>query len=404
MGVEIVVGQILLIVAMAICGLILNRILKIDNSLGCLLVGVAAGWLVPQWGIDTGIRANNLQDLVFYLLLPVLIFEATWHIAPGDLKRWLKPILILASVGVVLSTLFGAVFIYYGINHPSGFPWIAALICGVILATTDPTITTAKLEQQQASKDLITVMKGESLFSDASTIVLFSLLIAIATHPDGSSNISITTFFISTFMGGLVLGGIMGLVAAILTLLLASHSTTRIVLLFVAVGSFYLAKNIFEVSGIMAVMGTAIVARICLNEKEHSFLLGADGNWHWLALLFSSVLFVLMGLVITPDMFSHQWLAILIGIAAAILSRSATIFLCTLMTRPLSRNIEKHWQPVLIWGDIRGVVAIALVLTLPTSLSYWWTIQSIVFGVVLFNLLVQAPSSRWLIRRLNADK
>ncbi|WP_019531188.1 cation:proton antiporter [Dasania marina] len=404
MGVELVVGQILLVVAMALCGLILNRLLKIDNSLGCLLVGVAAGWLVPQWGIDTGIRANNLQDLVFYLLLPILIFEAVWHIEPGDLKRWLKPILLLASVGVVLSTLFSAVLIYYGINHPSGFPWIAALICGVVLATTDPVITTAKLEQHKAPKGLITLIKGESLFSDATTIVLFSLLIAIATHSASSSNLSISTFFISVFMGGLILGGIMGLIAAILTLLLASHSTTRIVLLFAAVGSFYLAKNIFEVSGIMAVMGTAIVARMCLNEKEHSFLLGADGNWHWLALLFSSILFVLMGLVITPDMFSHQWLAILIGIGAAILSRSATIFICTIASIPFSHSIQKNWKGVLIWGDIRGVVAIALVLTLPTSLSYWWTIQSIVFGVVLFNLLIQAPTSRWLIRKITADE
>ena len=154
----------------------------------------------------------------------------------------------------------------------------------------------------------------------------------------------------------------------------------------------------------MSVMGTAIVARKCLNEKEHSFLLGADGNWHWLALLFSSVLFVLMGLVITPDMFSHQWLAILIGIGAAIISRSATIFICTIVSIPFSRSIQKNWQGVLIWGDIRGVVAIALVLTLPTSLPYWWTIQSIVFGVVLFNLLIQAPTSRWLIRKIKADE
>ncbi|MGK0442084.1 MAG: CPA1 family monovalent cation:H+ antiporter [Pseudohongiellaceae bacterium] len=403
MGVEVVIGQVLLIVALAICGLILNRTLKIDNSLGCLLAGVAAGWLVPQMGIDTGIRASNLQDLVFYLLLPILIFEATWHINPSDLRRWLKPILLLAIIGVALSTLFSATLIYYGINHPTGFPWAAALICGVILATTDATITTEKLEQQKAPKGLVTLIKGESLFSDATTIVLFSLIIAIATRNTGQQELSVASFFISTFLGGLVLGGIIGLVAAILTLLLASQSTTRIVLLFVALASFYIAQNVFEVSGIMSVMGTAIVARRCLNEKEHPFLLGSDANWHWLALLFSSVLFVLMGLVITPDMFSHQWLAIIIGIGAALLSRSATIFLCSFASQPLSRAINKSWQPILIWGHYRGVVAIALALSLPTSLSYWWTIQSIVFGVVLFNLVVQAPSSRWFINKINDD-
>ena len=277
---------------------------------------------------------------------------------------------------------------------------MAALICGVILATTDTTITAEKLAKQKGSKGLITLIKGESLFGDSTTIVLFSLIIAVATRSTAEQELSIASFFITTFVGGLVLGCILGLVAAILTLLLASHSTTRIVLLFVALGSFYLANNIFEVSGIMSVMGTAIVARICLNEKEHSFLLGADGNWHWLALLVSSILFVLMGLVITPDMFSHQWLAILIGIAAALMSRAATIFLCGIASRPFSRAIDKSWQPILIWGDLRGVVAIALVLSLPTTLSYWWTIQAIVFGVVLFNLLVQAPSCQYLISKI----
>lgn len=402
MAVELVVGQVLLIVAMAICGLILNRLLKIDNSLGCLLIGVGAGWLVPLLGIDTGIRASNLQSLVFYVMLPILIFEATWHIDPSNLRRWLKPILLLSSVGVLLSTLFSATFIFYGINH-SGFPWAAALICGVILATTDTTIIVEKLKKQKGTNDLITLIKGESLFGDSTIIVLFSLIIAIATRSTWAHELSIGAFFITTFIGGLVLGGIIGLVAAILTLLLASHSTTRIVLLFVALGSFYLANNVFEVSGIMSVMGTAIVARICLNEKEHSFLLGADGNWHWLALLISSVLFVLMGLVITPEMFSHQWLAILIGIAAALISRCITIFLCSLASRPFSHAIQKNWQAILIWGDFRGAVAIALVLSLPTSLSYWWTIQSIVFGVVAFNLLVQAPTAHMLIRKIKDE-
>ena len=402
MAVELVVGQVLLIVAMAICGLILNRLLKIDNSLGCLLVGVSAGWLVPQLGIDTGIRASNLQNLVFYLMLPILIFEATWHIDPANLRRWIKPILLLSSVGVVLSTLFSATFIFYGINH-SGFPWAAALICGVILATTDTTITVEKLKQHKRTKDLITLIKGESLFGDSTIIVLFSLIIALATRNTFEKELSIATFFATTFLGGLVLGAVIGLIAAILTLLLSSRSTTRIVLLFVALASFYLARNIFEVSGIMSVMGTAIVARICLNEKEHSFLLGADGNWHWLALLLSSILFVLMGLVITPEMFSHQWLAILIGIAAALISRTITIFMCSIASRPFTQTIKHSWLPILIWGDFRGTVAIALVLSLPTTLSYWWTIQSIVFGVVVFNLLVQAPTAHLLIKRIKDD-
>lgn len=403
MSIEIVVGQALFIIGLAIIGMCFNKLFNLDLGIGCVVAGLLANALAPLMGLNIGIYSNNLQALVFYFLLPILIFEATWHINTSYLKKLIKPIILLASVGVILSTLISATLIYYGINHPTGFPWIAALICGVILATTDTTTILRKFSEHKIPSQLITLIKGENLFGDATTFVLFSLLLAIATQTNVHSELSIGAFFTATFVGGLVLGSIFGLVAAITTLLLGSHSTTRIVLLFASLASFYTATHVFEVSGIMTVIGTAITARLCLDEREHSFLMGADGNWHWLALLFSSVLFVIMGLVMSADMFSERWLAIIIGIAAAFISRALTIYFCCIFSRPLSHTIEKSWQPILIWGDIRGVLAIALALSLPTTLSYWWTIQAIVFGVVLFNLLFQAPTIHWLIKKMRPE-
>ena len=155
-----------------------------------------------------------------------------------------------------------------------------------------------------------------------------------------------------------------------------------------------------HILGILAVMMTAIVARFTLREVEATVAEGIAGTWEWLGLYFNSVLFAIMGLVITLAMFRDQWLAMLVAIAAAIIARVVAVGVSCLCARPLSTPISLAWQGLLVWGGVRGAIAIALVLSLPTSLPYWWTIQSMVFGVVLFSLLVQGTTNPYLIARV----
>jgi CPA1 family monovalent cation:H+ antiporter len=90
----------------------------------------------------------------------------------------------------------------------------------------------------------------------------------------------------------------------------------------------------------------------------------------------------------------------LIAIAASVLARAVTVVCCSAGSTLLGRRISLPWQGVMIWGGLRGAVAIALVLALPDSLSWWYTVQSMVFGVVLFSLLVQFTSLGPLLKRL----
>ena len=396
MSIDVVLGQALFLGLMALTGLLLQRLVKLDLTLACLLAGVGYGWLVPVIGFDTGVRAHNLRELVFFVILPVLIFEAAWHIKPAILRRWLIPALMLAIPGVLISCLVTAALVYWGIGHPSGFPWIAALLTGAILAATDPVAVVAKLKSVSAPEDLGTLIEGESLFNDASAVVLFAVVIAVATGTGAQQEQSALVTFLSTFVGGAVTGAICGLVAAIIVLLLQSVAATSLVLVFTAFGSFYLAEHLLHVSGIMAVMLT----RFCLREQSHTFLTGAAITWDWLGLFFNAVLFALMGLVITFDMFSSQWLAILIVIPALLLARAAAVSVSSFLSGLLGKPVPRDWQITLVWGGLRGAIAIALALSLPQTLPYWWTIQSMVFGLVLFTLLVQGTSTGALLRRL----
>ena len=288
-----------------------------------------------------------------------------------------------------LSCLVLALLVYIAIGHSEGFPWIAALITGAILAATDPSAIISQLKNLNAPKDLQLLLEGESLFNDATTIVLFSLLLGLATT--GMTEGSVIASFLGDFFGGFFLGAVMGLIAAIVVLILRQQASTHIVLLFTAFISYFLSEQILHASGVMSVMGAALISRYCLRDHQ-DFVEGIEANWEWLGLLASSVLFTLMGLVITPDMFFDQWLAMLIAIAGALIARAVSIYSCAKLSSRWGYHIPNEWRPTMIWGGLRGAIAIALVLSLPASLPYWWTIQSMVFAVVLFNLIIQGSS------------
>ena len=403
MEVPELVGQILFLSASVVLGLLISRLIRLDVTLSCLAAGVLAGLSLPWLGLDTGIRASNIQDLVFYVILPVLIFEAAWHLKPETLKRWLTPILLLSTVGMLVSTGVVATILYYAIGSPQGFPWVAALLAGAILAATDPIAVVTSLKRLRAPDDLCTLVEGESLFNDASALVLFAAILGFAVSSEAQLDQNYLGLFAVTFFGGLALGAVLGLAAATLVLLLANSASSNIILIFTAFSSFYVAEHFFHVSGIMSLVSAAMVARTLLKEHEQQFLGGVAVTWEWLGAFFNALIFVLMGLVITFEMFVEQWLAIAIAIPAALAGRALAVFGCGAMTRPLARPVPMGWQYILVWGGLRGAIAVVLVLSLPLSLPYWWTIQSMVFGVVLFSLLVQGTTTGGLIGRHGAQ-
>ena len=397
------IGQILYLLGAVVLGLLINRLFRLEMTLSCLAAGVLAGFGVTLFDFDTGIRSHNIQGLVFYVILPVLIFEAAWNLQPALLRRWLWPILLLATVGILISTAVMALLLYLGVGSPAGFPIIAAVLTGAILAATDPIAVVAALERLDAHEDLTTLVEGESMFNDATTLVLFGAVLAFAMGTDQQLDGGFLVEFSTAFFGGILLGVLVALIAAILVLLIADSAASSLILLLTAFATFYIAEHFVHVSGIMALVAAATLCRFLLREQENTFLQGVVHSWEWLGLTFNGLVFVLMGLVITFSMFTDQWLAMAIAIPAALVARAVSVFSCGFMTRGFARSIPLGWQYILTWGGLRGGIAIVLVLSLPTELPYWWTLQSMVFGVVLFTLLVQGTTSGRLIARYGAE-
>ena len=380
----------------------LSRAIHLPFTATLVITGFIASEFLVMAGIDTGIRADSFHDLVFFVFLPVLIFESAYNINAQLLWRNLFPILFLAIPLMLLSTLITAALVYFAIGHPAGFPWIAALLTGALLSATDPVAVVALLRQMGVSERLAILMEGESLFNDATAIVIFSVFLAMATGLDNPVSFpDATLHFTRVFFGGILVGAGTGLLFAGLVKLLHEPIIKALATVISAYLTFIIAESLLHVSGVMAVLITGLI----LGHKNQSVANGKDINfvqelWEFNSYIANALVFLLMGVTITLGMFEERWLAMLIGIAGILIARAAGIFTCVPLlnkTTPIE-PIDRPYQVILFWGGLRGAVTLALALSLPTTLDYWWTIQSIAFGVVLFTLFVQATSTAPVLR------
>jgi CPA1 family monovalent cation:H+ antiporter len=395
------VGSILAFGAIGFVGLIIARRVAIPYSLILVILGFATSFLLKPLGWDTGIRASNFEDLMLFVLLPILIFEAAFSLNIKALFRFMPNILTLATLGLVISTVLTAIMLFFGINH-EGFPIIAALLAGVVISATDPVAVVSQLKQMKAPEDLNILIEGESLFNDATAIVLFGILLSIALGTSEPSILGALGEFGLVFGGGIIVGYISGFTLAKLTQLIdKSAPNMTLTTLLLAYGTFYIAEHSLHVSGVVAVLFAAVSFRKFAEETLQKINHDIHEIWEFLGIFANIFVFILLGLVITVDMFTMMWIAMLLAIVAAFISRLVAVYSSVWLNNiTFGQKTPTKYPPIMIWGGLRGAVTIALVLSLPTELPYWWTIQSIGFGVVLFTLVFQATTTPILMQKL----
>lgn len=368
-----------------------------------VLVGFVGSELITRAGFDTGLDYRLLHDLIIHAFLPLLVFSAAFRIDAELLRRNLMVILLLAVPMLLLTIALVAVLIYYGIGHPSGFPWAAALLTGAVLAATDASPVTARFARLALPKRLRVLLEGEDLFNDATAIVAFGIALYIATHPaEQIETADVVIRFLVVFFGGGLIGLLVGLGSLFLSRLFEDHIHQGVITLVAAYGAFLLAHDLLQVSGIMAALVAALIMGRVIHadfqDQRGSFI---DEFWAFLAFIAETLMFLLVGVTITFSMFEERWLAMLVGIAAVLIARGTALWLAGLSTRKgvSGGALDDSTREVMFLGSLRGAVVVALALSLPTSLPWWWTVQSIAFGVVVFSLFIQAPLA---LRRLEA--
>ena len=389
--------------ALALATDALGRRLHLPQALLLVLAGAAAG---PGLGIlagtEPGLDAMGFHDLVFFLFLPLLVFDAAFRISIAALVRDLGLILVLAVAGVLLTAMICALIIYLAIGGGTDFPWIAALLAGAVLAATDPVAVIAQLDALRAPQRLRMLLEGESLFNDASTIVLFGVLLGIATrrHADPGLGGAILGFLVE-FAGALGFGAIAGLVGARALRALPQGVAHALLALLLAYGTYLIAEIALGVSGIVATLVAGLLLARAV-QREDSSLVGRELGFTLRTLAYGAngCLFLLVGLLLELRMFADHWRGMLLAALAVLLARVLVVYACLGFRNRCWRAdpVPRQYRGVLIWGGLRGAVTLALALALPGALDYGPRVQAMAFGVVLFTLFVQAPTVPWLIR------
>jgi len=362
-----------------------------------VLLGFAASEFTTRFlQLDTGIRWHNFDIIILYGLIPVLIFKAALTLDVQAMKKDILHVLMLSFPVFVCITLVTGLIIYFAIDHADGFPIVAAMLAAALLSATDPAVAISTLEEAGTSSRVRSLLEGESLFNDAVAIVLFALLLSMAlNHTVEITWLGVVRYLIGVFAGGILIGLVLAWITHFLLMAVRDSHACTILTLVTAYLAYILAEDIFHVSGVMAVLAAGLLTRhLDFNDKTDKKISDSLCFWDTVSELSGMMIFLLAGVTITLNMFTERWLAMLYAVVAVFLVRIALVIpaLTAIGKLPWTTELGMRQQFTVCWGGARGTITLALALSLPLSLDYYYTIQSMAYGVVLFTLFIQAPT------------
>jgi monovalent cation:H+ antiporter, CPA1 family len=247
-------------------------------------------------------------------------------------------------------------------------------------------------------KRLQVILEGESLLNDGTAIVLYGLVVVAAVEGTRIDPIMGVVDFLSTSLGGLLVGFTLGYLIAIVINRIDDYLIETTLTTILAYGAYLIAEQLFGVSGVLAVVAAGLVTgNVGPAGMSPTTRIVLFNFWEYAAFIANSFIFLLIGLQIDLSQLFTSWQSILIAILAVLLARALTVYGMAWS----GKDIPLRWQHVLNWGGLRGAVSLALALSLPLSLGPARTqIQVMTFGVVLFTLLVQGVTMGTLVRSL----
>lgn len=388
MGLTVERIEILLLIA-AVVAMLAQR-LRLPYTVGLVLAG--AGLAFSSYAPQVLLT----KHLIFMGFLPPLLFEAALAIEWPALRRDLVPVMVLATLGVLFSAGLTAV----GMQWAAGWEWPIALLFGVLIAATDPVSVIATFKQTGLKGRVTLLVEAESLLNDGTAAVGFVIALALAQGQSMGAFEAVQAFCVS-FFGGVLCGATVGLAVIYIAGKTDDHLMEITFTTVAAYGSFLLAEH-FHLSGVLSTMTTGLIigntGHICsFTDKGRE---AVESFWEYAAFVANSLIFLLMGL----QMAHQPYRELLVPVGAAILlvtlGRAVAVYpCCVLFTRSDWRVTMRH-QHILFWGGLRGALALALALGLPTNLPHRDEIVTTAFGVVAFSVIVQGLTIKPLLRRL----
>jgi CPA1 family monovalent cation:H+ antiporter len=400
-----------LLVLVAAFGWVNLVYLHVPSNIGLLLVGVLASIVLlslnavfPALGLLTDVGAALQQidfyDVVMHGVLGFLLFAGAMHVDWPRLRKRLWPVAMLATVGVLISTFtvgvgFWALGKLFGFDI--GLTW--ALVFGALISPTDPVAVLSLLKSARVPQLLETEMAGESLLNDGVGVVLFTILLALASNNEAQWSVtSAASLFLAEAVGGGLIGLATGYVAfrAMRTI---DEYVVEVFITLALVTATYALADWLHTSGPIAVVTAGLLIgergpTHAMSETTRQYLFSF---WELIDGILNSVLFLLIGLelVVINIELRYGWLAacvIPLVIAARVVAIAIPFGVLSFFVRFIKGSI-----PVLAWGGLRGGISIALALSIPYG-DERPIILTATYAVVLFTVIVQGLTIKEVIR------
>lgn len=363
-----------------------------QSTIVSLLILMSRFWFTQPFNdFKLIIAQTDISKFILEIMLGFLLFAGSLHTDWPNVKKQLKPIVVLAVGGVIISTLIIAGLLYglcSALNLQIDF--IYCLLLGCLISPTDPIAVLGILTKAGVPKKIESIIVGESLFNDGVGVVLFIALLETLNSGSGAINYSnFGLLFLQEAVGGIIFGLGIGF---ILHKLLESidHYQTELLLTIAFVMAGYSLCTYLHLSGplAMVVMGllignykTSLAMSDTTKEYVHKF-------WELVDVILNAVLFILIALVLVVISFKSQYFIIgLIAIPIILLTRIIVVYIPKFLL-PRTFNINHKDARLIIWGGLRGGLSIALVLSLPASEEKNLLVVA-TYICVLFSILVQ---------------
>lgn len=359
-------------------------------------------------------------ELVFFIFLPPLLYEAAWQISWKEFWKWRRVITSFAFP-IVIITSCAIAFVSNALIP--GFTLALGFLLGGIISPPDAVSATTIMRQVKVPKSLSSIIEGESLLNDASSLIVFRFALAAVITGEFHFGKASLSFFLVIVMG-ILIGVAVGFIFYAIHRWLPISSSIEIVLTLATPYCMYYAAEYFHFSGVLAVVSGGLL----LSSKRQSMLnyrsrIEGVNVWTSLVFVLNGLIFFLIGLqlpLIVQQLGDISFVtAIWYGLAislALIIARFLCTFGASLFTRFMSNFIKvadpnPGWKGPLIlgWTGMRGVVSLAAALSIPLFVSegipfpHRNLILFITFIVILVTLVIQGLTLPWLIRKVKLE-
>lgn len=405
---------------------------KIRVPYTVLLVAIGSLILVPlsrthEFGfIDDFVLTPNL---LFYIFLPILIFESAYNINIRRFVESVRAISLLAVVSLFISAVgIGFVLRWSFLLIGLDIPYSLTFLFGALISATDPVAVLALFKEYGVPRRLSLIFEGESIFNDGTAVALFFIILGLVVSGGTLTGASIATgafMFLMMVFGGALIGIVVGGVFSKLIGFARENEFISITLMISLAHLTFIGTDLlsqaFEAAGspvrFSAIIATTLASMVVGNYGRSKVSPHAEEFiekfWAQFAFLSNSLVFLLIGLIFASLPFSAAdfVVPVLLGVFVVASWRAISIYpvLALLNWTRLERPIPRSWQHLLAWGSLRGALAITMVLLIPDTLSvpgwqYGYSpkefVLALTIGCIFATLFIKATTIGYLLRRL----